>query len=237
MYVRGDCNLVNSIFDAVNMNGMHLWRAREGNSYLAHFYYSANGRIFASVAVNRCGHRPIRAKKKRQKQFASIYSQFVYISIHAEVGGREVASSIITSGVYLQRGGTSNHRYYYRFPRFRASVARAYTRTHTYIHAYTKTTHPHTRYARRDTHRGDRRASTARARSKFDSHSPNASKVDESSAGADGRGRKGGLVEVHNAPRGDDAAPDKSSVGGGHRGIRAPAVAARQRTLDNGPRT
>lgn len=73
IYVCGDRNLVNSIFDAVNMRGMYPTRVRD--SRLAHFYYSTMAE-FASVVANRCGHGPICAEKKaKQSRHTSIYSR------------------------------------------------------------------------------------------------------------------------------------------------------------------
>lgn len=110
-------------------------------------------------------------------------------------------------------------------------ICRAPTSTYVQHTHKTRSTHQSDTHGERST-RGSRTiGSRARSLNLIHTHQMRPP-VDESSGGwAKGAG------EVHDAPRGDDAAPDKSSVGGGHRGIRAPAAAARQRTLDNGPHT
>lgn len=121
--------------------------------------------------------------------------------------------------------GHRTHRKLPSFPR----------RTHpyrihdTHEHAHTRThTHIHLRCTQYDTATHGAIAPTVRVCFK-DLHSP--IQVDGLPAGATKDG------EIRSTPRGDDAAPDKSTVRG-HRGtFPASAAAARQRTLDNGLHT
>jgi len=148
-------------------------------------------------------------------------------------------SSLIIFEWHIYSDVTSKLAWLPWFPRratVHASVARTHARTHTHTHTRT-----HTQRTRRDRSRLYQLVFYF----KFDSdaHLPSrwttaaAVVVDVVVVAAEGwRGRRDG--EVRNAPRGDDAAPDKSTVRGGRRsrrGIRAPA--ARQRTLDYGPHT